>query len=33
MREVARLEAKHHDGQPWPAVEPGQLPTGKPLGS
>ena len=32
MREVARLEAKHHDGQPWPAVEPGQLPTGKPLG-
>lgn len=33
MHEVARLEAKHHDGQPWPAVEPGQLPTGKPLGS
>lgn len=33
MREVARLEAQHHDGQPWPAVEPGQLPTGKPLGS
>ena len=33
MREVARLEAKYHDGQPWPAVEPGQLPTGKPLGS
>jgi len=33
MREVERLEAKHHGGQPWPAVEPGQLPTGKPLGS
>lgn len=32
MREVERLEAKHHGGEPWPAVEPGQLPTGKPLG-
>lgn len=33
MREVARLEADHHDGQPWPALDPGELPTGKPLGS
>lgn len=32
MREVAQLEAKYHDGQPWPAVEAGRLPTGKPLG-
>lgn len=33
MREVERLEAKHHDGQPWPVLEPGRLPTGKPLGA
>lgn len=32
MREVSRLEAKYHDNKPWPAVEAGQLPTGKPLG-
>lgn len=33
MREVERLEEKYQDGQPWPALEPGELPTGKPLGS
>jgi len=33
MREVQRLEHKYHDGQPWPPVSPGQLPTGKPVGS
>lgn len=33
MREVERLEAQYHDGQSWPALEPGQLPTGKPLGA
>ena len=33
MREVARLETKYHDSEPWPALEPGRLPTGKPLGS
>ena len=33
MREVERLEAKHHDGGPWPPLPPGQLPTGKPLGA
>lgn len=33
MREVARLEAAYHDSQPWPPLEPGELPTGKPLGS
>jgi Centromere-binding protein ParB C-terminal len=33
MREVARLETKYHQGEAWPAVAPGQLPTGKPLGS
>ncbi len=33
MREVERLERKYHDGQPWPEVLPGQLPTGKPVGS
>jgi len=31
MREVARLETKYHDSEPWPALEPGRLPTGKPL--
>ncbi len=31
MREVARLEAQYHDGDPWPGVEVGQIPTGKPL--
>lgn len=33
MREVERLEEQYHDGQSWPALEPGQLPTGKPLGA
>ncbi len=33
MHEVQRLERKYHDGQPWPPVSPGQLPTGKPVGS
>jgi len=31
MREVGRLEGQYHDGSPWPAVAPGQLPTGKPM--
>ncbi len=31
MREVGRLERQYHDGSPWPAVAPGQLPTGKPM--
>jgi len=33
MAEVARLEAKYHGGKPWPAIDTGQLPVGKPLGS
>lgn len=33
MREVQRLEARYHAGEPWPAMEAGELPTGKPLGS
>jgi hypothetical protein len=33
MREVHRLEAEYHAGNPWPPVQPGQLPTGKPLGA
>lgn len=31
MREVERLEAAYNDGKPWPSLEPGKLPTGKPL--
>lgn len=26
-------QAEYNDGQPWPPLEPGQLPTGKPLGA
>jgi hypothetical protein len=33
MREVHRLEAEYHAGKPWPPVQPGQLPTGRPLGA
>lgn len=33
MREVERVEGRYHDGQPWPSLKPGELPTGKPLGS
>lgn len=33
MREVERLEAEYHHGEPWPPMEPGELPTGKPLGA
>lgn len=33
MAEVERLETKHNNGQPWPAVGPGQGPTGRPVGS
>lgn len=33
MAEVERLEAKYHGGKPWPAMDAGQLPVGKPLGS
>lgn len=29
---VERLEAKYNDGQPWPAVKPGQVPKGRPPG-
>lgn len=31
IREVTRLEAEYHDGQPWPGIDVGQLPTGRPL--
>ena len=31
LTEVERLEAKYHDGQPWPGMQPGQIGTGKPL--
>lgn len=30
QEKVERLEAKHNDGQPWPAVEPNQIPKGPP---
>lgn len=33
MREVERLERDYHEGTPWPSVEAGELPTGKPLGA
>ena len=33
MREVERLEAEYHGGRPWPSMEPGELPTGKPFGA
>lgn len=33
MREVERLEAEYNDGQPWPSLEPGELPAGRPMGS
>jgi Centromere-binding protein ParB C-terminal len=33
MREVERLEVEYNHGQPWPPMEPGELPTGKPLGA
>lgn len=33
MREVDRLEAKYNGGDPWPPMDAGQIPTGKPLGS
>lgn len=33
MREVERLEASYHEGHPWPSMQPGELPTGKPLGT
>lgn len=32
MKEVVRLEQEHHAGAPWPPLDPGHLPTGKPLG-
>ena len=31
--EVARLEKKHNDGDPWPGMAAGEIGTGKPLGS
>lgn len=31
-REVRRLEALYHGGEPWPDVAAGQIPTGRPLG-
>lgn len=33
LKEVVRLERKYHDAQPWPDLEPGELPTGRPLSS
>lgn len=33
MREVERVEKLYNDGQPWPPLEPGELPGGRPLGS
>lgn len=33
MAEVKRLERKYNGGDPWPAMDPGELPTGKPMGA
>lgn len=33
MREVERLENAYNGGDPWPPMEAGELPTGKPLGA
>lgn len=33
MREVERVEGLYNDGQPWPPLDAGELPTGRPVGS
>ncbi len=33
MREVERVERKYNNGESWPAMEAGEIPTGKPFGS
>jgi len=33
LGQVERLEASYHEGQPWPSMQPGELPTGKPVGA
>lgn len=33
MKEVERLERDYNGGQPWPGVDPGDIPTGKPMQS
>lgn len=33
MREVERVEGLYNDGQPWPPLDAGKLPTGRPIGS
>jgi hypothetical protein len=32
-RDVLRLEAQYNDSQQWPPLQPGDLPTGRPLES
>lgn len=32
-KEVTRLEEQYNHGQPWPDLEPGRLPTGRPVGT
>lgn len=31
--ELRKLERKHHGGKPWEPVQPGIVPTGRPIGS
>ncbi|WIB72579.1 hypothetical protein [Curtobacterium sp. MCBD17_026] len=33
MREAERLEKRYNGGQPWPPVEAGEIPRGRPMGS
>jgi hypothetical protein len=33
MREAERLEQRYNSGQPWPPVEAGEIPRGRPMGS
>lgn len=33
LREVERLEQLYNDGEPWPPLDPGQLPSGRPVGT
>lgn len=32
LEKVAQLERQYNDGEPWPAVDAGDVPTGRPLG-
>lgn len=32
-KEVARLEQQYNNGKPWPDLGPGQIPTGRPIGT